>query len=252
MSQEQLALESDVSTRHISFVENGRSSPSREMVLLLASVLELPLRERNALLSAAGFAPVYRQSDLADPELQQVRETLDFILLHHEPNPAMVLDRSWNLLQANAAAARLFSGLLANPADPLIAGNAMHAVFHPGGLRSHLVNWEEVAGTLLDRLYREAMIEPPSSPSRQLLDALRAYPDVPERLRQIDLTRSPRVSVSLHLSMGGCDLRLFTAITTLGTPLDVTVEELRIETHFPADAATAEHLQKLGAEASSS
>ena len=246
MSQQQLALESEVSTRHISFVENGRSAPSREMVLLLASALELPLRERNSLLAAAGFAPVYRESALDDPELLHVRQTLDFILHHHEPYPVMVVNRTWDVVKLNAGAMRVFAVLLEEPAEPRIASNVMHATFHPLGLRRYLVNWPEVAGTLLDRLYREAMVEPPGSPSHELLDALRAYPDVPDRLRQVDLTAAPRVSIPLHVRRGDLDLRLLTAITTLGTPLDVTVEELRIETQFPADAATAEQIKRLG------
>ncbi|MEM7436082.1 MAG: helix-turn-helix transcriptional regulator, partial [Myxococcota bacterium] len=184
MSQQQLAIESEVSTRHISYVENGKSSPSREMVLILASALDLPLRERNSLLSAAGFAPVYRESNLAAPEMQPVRRAFDAMLAHHEPYPAVVLSRTWDLLNMNQAFARLMALFFDTPPiDPIIMQNVVHSLFHPAGVRPYVVNWEEVAGILLDRLYRESIVELETSEIRKLVDALLAYPGVSTKLR---------------------------------------------------------------------
>ena len=140
MSQQQLAIESEVSTRHISYVENGKSSPSREMVLILASALDLPLRERNSMLSSAGFAPVYRETDLAEPDMRPVRQAFDTILAHHEPYPAVVLNRAWDLVKMNNAFMRLFAFFLEPPIDPIVGQNVMHSLFHPEGARPYVEN----------------------------------------------------------------------------------------------------------------
>jgi len=244
MSQQQLAIESEVSTRHISYVETGKSSPSREMVLILASALDLPLRERNSLLASAGFAPVYRETDLSEPEMLPVRQAFETILAHHEPYPAIVLNRGWDLVQMNDAFARLFTFFLKPPFDPIVGKNVMHSLFHPRGVRPYVQNWEEVAGFLIDRLYRESITELETSESRKLLDALLRYPDVPSGMTQIDLTSAPRVCVTVNLEKDGTCLQLFSTLTTLGTPIDVTAQELRIESYFPADEATGEWLRK--------
>jgi transcriptional regulator with XRE-family HTH domain len=247
MSQQQLAVESEVSTRHISYVENGRSSPSRQMVLILASALDLPLRERNALLSAAGFAPVYRESDLSGPEMLPVRRAFDAILAHHEPYPAIVLTRTWDIVSMNKAFGRLFAFFIVPPFDPIVGQNVMHSLFHPGGVRPYVANWEEVATFLIDRLYRESIVELETSESRRLLEALLAYPGVPSRLHEVDLAKAPRVCVTVDLEKDDTKLVLFSTLTTLGTPLDVTAQELRIESYFPADEATADWLRKSAA-----
>jgi transcriptional regulator with XRE-family HTH domain len=244
MSQQQLAIESEVSTRHISYVENGKSSPSREMVLILASALDLPLRERNSLLSSAGFAPVYRETNLSEPEMLPVRRAFDTILSHHEPYPAIVLNRSWDLVKMNDAFMRLFSFLLEPPFDPIVGQNVLHSLFHPRGVRPYVRNWEEVAGFLIDRLYRESITELETSESRKLLDALLRYPGVPRGMAEIDLTAAPRVCVTVDLEKNDTCLRLFSTLTTLGTPIDVTAQELRIESYFPADEDTGEWLRK--------
>jgi len=249
MSQQQLAIESEVSTRHISYVENGKSSPSREMVLILASALDLPLRERNSLLSTAGFAPVYRETNLSAPEMQPVRHAFDTILAHHEPYPAIVLTRAWDLVTMNNAFMRLFAFFLEPPFDPIVAQNIMHSLFHPQGVRPYVANWEEVAGFLIDRLYRESIVELETSESRKLLDALLAYPDVPARVREVDLAVAPKVCITVILEKKGTRLDLFSTLTTLGTPLDITAQELRIESYFPADEATGEWLRKSAAAA---
>ncbi len=249
MSQQQLAIESEVSSRHISYVENGKSSPSREMVLILASALDLPLRERNSLLSAAGFAPVYRETNLSAPEMLPVRHAFDTILAHHEPYPAIVLTRAWDIVSMNGAFTRLFGFFIDPPFDPIVAQNVMHSLFHPQGVRPYVANWEEVAGFLIDRLYRESILELETSESRKLLDALLAYPDVPSRMREVDLAAAPRVCITVNLEKNGTRLDLFSTLTTLGTPLDVTAQELRIESYFPADDATGEWLRKSAASA---
>lgn len=247
MSQQQLAIESEVSTRHISYVENGKSSPSREMVLILASALDLPLRERNSLLSTAGFAPVYRETNLSAPEMQPVRHAFDTILAHHEPYPALVLTRAWDVVSMNQAFTRLFAFFIDMPFDPIVAQNIMHALFHPRGVRPYVANWEEVAGFLIDRLYRESIVELETSESRKLLDALLAYPGVPARMRDVDLAIAPKVCITVSLEKEATKLDLFSTLTTLGTPLDVTAQELRIESYFPADETTGEWLRKSAA-----
>jgi transcriptional regulator with XRE-family HTH domain len=249
MSQQQLAIESEVSARHISYVENGKSSPSREMVLILASTLDLPLRERNSLLSAAGFAPVYRESEFSAPEMMPVRHAFDTILSHHEPYPAIVLTRAWNIVTMNKAFTRLFAFFIESPFDFIVARNVMHSLFHPQGIRPFVTNWEEVAGFLIDRLYRESILELETSESRKLLDVLLTYPGVPARMREVDLAEAPRVCVTVNLQKRDTRLSLFSTLTTLGTPLDVTAQELRIESYFPADDATGEWLRKSAASA---
>jgi transcriptional regulator with XRE-family HTH domain len=239
MSQQQLAVESEVSTRHISYVENGKSSPSREMVLILASALDLPLRERNSLLSTAGFAPVYRETTLSAPEMQPVRHAFETILSHHEPYPAIVLTHAWDVVSMNDAFTRLFAFFIDPP----------HSLFHPRGVRPSVTNWAEVAGFLIDRLSRESIVELETSESRKLLNALFAYPGVPSRMREVDLAEAPRVCITVTLEKDDTRLDLFSTLTTLGTPLDVTAQELRIESYFPADEATAEWLRKSAASA---
>ena len=250
MSQQQLAIESEVSTRHISYVENGKSSPSREMVLILTSALDLPLRERNSLLSAAGFAPVYRETNLTAPEMLPVRHAFDTILSHHEPYPAIVITRTWDLVNMNNAFTRLLALFFDTlPVDPIITQNVMHSLFHPAGVRPYVVNWEEVAGILLDRLYRESIIELETSESRKLMDALLAYPGVSSQLRKVDLAATPEVCITVKLKKDDVELEFFTTLTTLGTPMDVTAQELRIESYFPSDEATGEWLRKAAAAA---
>src|SRR5262245_55445511 len=152
MSQERLASDAEVSTRHISFIENGRSAPSRSMVLVLASALDLPLRDRNVLLAAAGYAPAYRESALADAADSPLRQTLALVLRHQDPYPALGLTPLWDLIDLNRAALRVFAHFMPEPLEPRIAGNVMHALFHPDGLRRSVVNWDPVAEHLLARL----------------------------------------------------------------------------------------------------
>lgn len=239
LSQLALAEQAEVSTRHISYVENGKSQPSREMVLVLASALDVPLRERNALLVAAGFAPVYRESGIAEPQMAHVRRALDFILERQEPFPALVVNRRWDMVMTNRGAQRLLQHL---PIDLAALGprarNGMHLLFHPAGLRRFVVNWDEVARVIMARLIREAQEDALREDIAPLVDALMEYPDMPRAFREPSPADASRVMVPLHTRHDGVDLRLFTTITTLGTPVDITAQELRIECYYPDDEAT--------------
>lgn len=245
MSQLELALEAGVSARHISFVETGRSRPSREMVMLLAEVLAVPLRERNTLLEAAGHARYYRETGLSAPELAQVRRVIEFILERHEPYSAVAIDRRWNVLMANRPHERMLDRLVGDRSlpDPT-AGNLLRLTFDPDGLRPCIVNWEEVARALVDRVHRE-IGGSPDEESEALLEELLSYPGVPERWRVPDLTRPPPVVIPIRLRAGDLQVALFSAITTLGTAQDVTLQELRIESFFPADEATDRAIREL-------
>lgn len=249
LSQLELALGSRISQRHLSFLESGRARPSREMVLQLAEALEVPLRERNTLLTAAGFAAIYRQSDLGSPAMAAVRDALRLMLEHHEPNPATVVDRDWNLLMRNAAAQRLLG--LAGDAEaiwrrvcPDGVHNVLRLTFHPEGLRPYIANFDEAAPVLLNRTRREAAACGSAS-LLKLLDEVLAYPGIPESWRAPDWQAPPPPVLPLELAKDGLRLRLFSTITTFGTPQDITTDELRVESFFPADAATAERLRQM-------
>lgn len=237
MSQLSLANEAEVSPRHISFIESGRSNPSREMVLLLANVLDVPLRERNTLLAAAGFAPAYRESALDAPHLAAVQRALDAILAQHRPFPAVVLDRRWNIVRGNDAADRLFGFLLAGQTPPA-PPNVLRLMFHPHGLRPYVESWEEVAEALIQRVHREAVGSIVDDDLRRLVAEVLAYPGVPARLRAIDLSAGLLPIIPVRFARDGRRFAFFSTVTTLGTPIDVTAQETRIECFFPVDDET--------------
>ena len=245
MSQLTLAVEAEISSRHLSFVETGRSHPSREMVLLLAEVLDVPPRARNDLLAAAGYAPIYRESNLDSPEMAQFRRALDFILRQQEPYPAIVLDRYWNILLGNEGTGR-FMGLWmdAEAIDALGAPNAMRLICHPEALRPYIVNWEATAAALIQWLHRD-LLRSADAGVRLLLDELLAYPDMPHNWRTLDLDAPTAPFLAIEMQKGQTRLSFFTTLTTLGTPYDITLHELRIESFFPADDATDTSLRRL-------
>lgn len=246
LTQEQLAEHAEVSVRHLSFLESGKSRPSREMVLVLCSALELELRERNVLLGAAGFAPVYRASPLEAAGMAPLSRAVDLLLRQQEPFGAVVVDRLWNVLRWNQGALRLFGALLDRPpADPRVATNVMHALFSPDGLRPWVVNWEPVARFSMERLHREIALNPEDEERRALRAELLAWPGVPERLAVSDLRERVEPFLALHLRKGALELRLLSTLTTLGTPLDVTAQELVVESYFPADAESERVLRRL-------
>jgi transcriptional regulator with XRE-family HTH domain len=238
MSQLGLAMEAEISTRHLSFLETGRTQPSREMLLLLARVLEVPLRGRNELLVAAGFAPIYRETTLDAPEMGQVRRALDFMLRQQAPNPAMVLDRHWNILLTNEAMTRVM-GLFLDPAAMAALGppNAMRLSYHPEGLRPYIVNWDATAAAFIQWLHRD-FLRTGDIESRRLLDELLSYPDVPRQWQALDLDASTAPFLAIELRKGDAHFSFFTVLASLGTPYDITLHELRIECFFPADAET--------------
>jgi transcriptional regulator with XRE-family HTH domain len=239
LSQLDLAVEAGVSSRHLSFVETGRSQPSREMVLLLARALDVPLRDRNALLTAAGYAPIYRETPLASPAMDHVRRALDFILRQQEPYPALVLDRHWNVLAVNEGSARVQAVFLDGARVAALGPpNAMRLMFHPDAFRPHIVNWEPTAASLIQWLHRDAASGFGGAETRRLLEELLSYPDVPRQWRTLDLDASTAPFLPIEFRKGDLELRYFTTLTTLGTPHDITAQELRIEAFFPADEAT--------------
>ncbi|RLT96794.1 helix-turn-helix domain-containing protein [Ketobacter sp.] len=261
-SQLDVSLDAGVSQRHLSFLESGRAKPSREMVLQLASVLEIPLREQNLLLNSAGFSAHFASRPLDSAAMSAVKQALDLTLQHHEPYPAVVVDRHWNLLLQNTAAER-FMGLL-GPMDqlwqrihPEAVPNVMRLTFSPQGLQPLIVNWPEVAGMLLSRLQREVSAYPDQTELAQLFSDLINLPSVPERWQGL-LSMNPALNASpdsslqppepilpLALRFNGTSLRIFSMISTFGTALDITADELRVETFFPADEGSARFFRAL-------
>ncbi len=236
LSQLDLSCAADISQRHLSFLESGRTSPSREMVLRLGAVLDMPLRQQNVLLLAAGFAPAWRESDLSAPELAQVNSAIAFILDQQEPYPAFVVDRRWNLLRANSAAARMVNFFTAPAPMSLAPGsiNLAAALIAPEGLKSFIVNWDEVALYFLRSVQADALADG-TAETAALLQQLLTYPDVPDLSRAVVPAHEHAPVLTMAFRKEGTTLRLFTTIVTLGTPHDVTLQEIRVECFFPAD-----------------
>jgi transcriptional regulator with XRE-family HTH domain len=244
LSQLDLAIEAGVSARHLSFVETGRSRPSAEMILHLAEHLDVPLRDRNTLLLAAGFAPAFAQRELDDPGMGPVRDALDRLLRGHEPFPAVVVDRHWGLVAANRSVALLTDGVAAHLLEPPV--NVLRLSLHPDGLAPHILNLGEWRAHLLDRLARQAVVS--GDPALSALHAeLAALPGAgPGRGADLD---TGEIAVPLRLAVQGEELAFISAATSFGTALEVTVSELAIESFFPANAATATFLHAWGARA---
>ena len=238
ISQLDLAIQADISTRHLSFVETGRSSPSRDMVLHLADNLEVPLRERNHLLLAAGYAPVYGESSLDSPQMAAVRQAVRLVLKAHEPFPAVVVDRKWNMVDANATIALLTAGTAPHLLEPPV--NVLRLSLHPQGVAPRIVNLGEWRGHLLSRLRREIAVTADAELS-ELYDELRDYPsgEAPD----VEIPGPGDVVVPLRIRTDAGELSFFGTVATFGTPMDVTVAELSIESFFPADPQTAETLR---------
>jgi transcriptional regulator with XRE-family HTH domain len=240
-SQLELAVAAETTQRHLSFLESARAAPSREMVLRLAAALDLPLRQQNALLLAAGFAPQWRESSLSAPALARVNDALDYMLAQQEPYPAFVVDRRWNLLRANEGALRLTEFLTGpTPAAPPSAEpvNLAVALVSPDGLRPLIVNWDQVALYFLRGVQADAMADG-TPETAALLKRLLEFPGVPALSRALPPSDAEAPVLAMHFRRGETSLRLFTTIATLGTPQDVTVQEIRIESFFPEDEATA-------------
>jgi len=237
MSQQDLALEAGVSARHVSFVETGRAKPSADMVIQLAEHLDVPLRDRNTLLLAAGFAPAYAQRDLDEPEMGPVREAIDRVLRGHEPYPAVVVDRHWGLVAANRAVPLLIGGAADHLLEPPV--NVLRLSLHPEGMAPRIANLGEWRAHLLDRLGRQAVVS--GDPALFALhEELAGYPGG-EGGHVPDL-EAGAIAVPLRLRTDDGELAFISTATTFGTATDVTVSELAIESFFPADDATARAL----------
>jgi transcriptional regulator with XRE-family HTH domain len=243
-SQLGLAQEADVSPRHVCFVETGRAKPSREMVVRLAAVLDVPLRERNALLLAAGFAPMYPEAALDANDLTPVRAALDAMLAHQEPYPAVVLNRRWDIVRTNGAADRFFAFLLGARPPPGKA-NVLRAVFHPDGLRPWLSNWDAVAESMVERARREALGGLVDGDTAALIAEVLAYPGVPARLHRAQPSVPLSPVIPLRFEKEGRRFAYFSIVATLGSPQDITAQEVRLECLFPADAETAANARAL-------
>jgi transcriptional regulator with XRE-family HTH domain len=238
-SQLALSLDTGVSQRHISFIESGRSVPGRDTLMLLAEVLDVPLRDRNALLLAAGYAPMYSEAAWDSAEMGSVHRALARMLRQHDPYPAMVMDRHWNVLTTNDSAPRFFNGFV-DMAARKGTRNILHLMFDPAGMRPFIVGWERVAQSLLQRVAREAVGGVMDDGARALLHALLAYPDVAPAWQTAgdDGAGDSLPVIPLAFMKDGVVLHYFSMVTTVGTPQTIAAQELRVECLFPADEAT--------------
>jgi transcriptional regulator with XRE-family HTH domain len=245
MSQMDLALAADLSPRHLSCVETGKAQPGRDVVIRIAETLEIPLRDRNALLIAAGYAPVYPETALATTQLAEVRRAIDLLLAQQEPFPASVLDRHWNIVWSNAGFDRLVSHVLSG--RPSRHDNMIRQIFDPEDVRRTIVNWDEVAGAVIGNLQHTLAATPGDAVGHALVAEVLAYPGVPTRWRQLDMAKGPSPLLTTVMRDGEGELSFFSTITTFAMPRDVTLDELRIECCFPTDARTREVCQALAA-----
>jgi transcriptional regulator with XRE-family HTH domain len=238
-SQLDLASDAGTTPRYVSFVETGRSRPGRQMVVRLARALDVPLRERNGLLLAAGYAPLYAMGSLDEPGLARIDSALTSMLSQHEPFPAVVMDRGWNVLRANGGARRLFGGLL-EPEPMPDPANVLRLMIEPGGVRDAVLNWETVVPALLDRARREAVGGVLDLDTATLVERLRALPEVAAVMSAdpVPLAAVPVLDVCFRVAEEA--LSFFSVVSTMGTPIDVTAQELRVEAFFPGDQATRE------------
>jgi transcriptional regulator with XRE-family HTH domain len=246
-SQCDLSLNAGISQRHLSFLESGRSTPSREMVLKLASSLEVPLQERNNLLGSAGYAPMFREAALDDESLAQARQALEVMLKHHEPYPCLVADRNWNMIMTNEANLRLFGQFV----DPFSVWNdigdsgtqnLVRLVLHPNGLKPYITNWPVFARYFLHGLRLELRANPYARDTRELLDEVLCYPDLPD---DDMIAPGPMPFLTMEIAKRDFKLNLFTMVSSFGSPHDVTLQQLRIETFFPADELSEQAIRAL-------
>ena len=246
LSQLDLAMESGLSPRHVCFVETGRAQPSRDTVLALAGTMDVPLRDRNALLVAAGYAPIYSEAppDLTREDLAPVRHAFEAILRQQEPYPAVVMNRHWDIVMTNLAARRFFSFLLEGTSweGP---SNVIRMMFSPQALQPFVTNWDEVAPALIQRVRREAVGGVLDAPTRRLLEEVLAPPGAPLPRTRPGQEPSPLPVIPVTFARDSKTFRFFSTITTLGTPQDIHLQELRIECFFPLDNATRAQAEEM-------
>jgi transcriptional regulator with XRE-family HTH domain len=246
VSQLDLSLEAGISQRQISFIESGRSVPGRHTILNLAQTLDVPLRERNALLLAAGYAPVYSDAPWNAQEMHSVIRALERVVRQHEPFPAIVMDRQWNVLMTNDAAPRFFNHFIDMDSREG-PRNMLHLIFDPKGMRPFVADWDNVSRSFLQRVHRESVGHVIDDNTRRLLDELLAYPDVPRDWKAHHApSATPTMPViPLGFVSEGVELRYFSMVTSVGTPQTIAAQELRLECMFPADDATEARHQQL-------
>ncbi|MDB5991220.1 MAG: family transcriptional regulator [Herbaspirillum sp.] len=244
LSQLDLALQADISARHLSYVETGKAQPSREMITRLSESLEVPLRQRNRLLIAGGFAPNYMETELDAPKLAQMRYAVEAMLAQQEPFPAFLLNKHWDVLMANEAAKKVNRFML-DGRDSKHA-NLLRQIFDPADLRPAIDNWEEVAGNLLRHLHNEVAASVADTKAKDLLEEMLGYPGVPTHWRHHQPGAAPAPILTTSFDHGGVKLSFFSTMTTFGTPRDITLDELHVEACFPVDAPTAEFCKSLG------
>ena len=238
-SQLDLSLDSGVSQRHISFIESGRSVPGRQTLVALSQALDIPLRDRNTVLLAAGYAPLYSEAAWDAQEMHSVTRALDRMLRQHEPYPALVMDRHWNVLMTNASAPRFFNSFIDLAARPK-PRNMLHLMFDPQGMRPFIANWEQTATGLFERVYRESVGRVIDERTTQLLAELQAYPGVRTQWKTAPAS-STMPMIPMSFLKDDVVLSYFSMVTTVGTPQTVAAQELRMESLFPADEATERH-----------
>jgi transcriptional regulator with XRE-family HTH domain len=245
-SQLDISVDTGVSQRQISFIESGRSVPNRSTLMVIAQALDVPLRERNSLLLAAGYAPLYSDAAWTSDEMKSISKALKQMTAHHEPYPAIVMDRYWNVLLTNEAAPRFFDSFIDMSKRPS-PRNLLHLMFDPDGMRPFIVNWEALAKTLIQRIYREAVGQAIDQKTKDLVAGLLAYPDVNQNWRTFE---APGVlpMIPVGFIKDGAVMNYFSLVTTVGTPQTIAAQELRVECMYPADDETeALHARLLAA-----
>ncbi len=245
-SQLDISMDTGISQRQISFIESGRSVPSRTTLINIAAALDVPLRERNVLLLAAGYAPLYSNAAWDSQDMKSINKALERVLAQHEPYPAIVMDRYWNVLMTNSAAPRFFNCFIDMSARPS-PRNMLHLIFDPEGMRPFIANWQPLAKAMIQRVYRETVGHVVDQQTRDLVTTLLAYPDVKSDWRAPEKTGdSPMIPMSFVKN--GDTMNYFSLLTTVGTPQTIAAQELRIECMYPADDATEVlHAQLLAA-----
>lgn len=248
VSQLELALRCDVSQKHISFLESARNTPSRSMVMLICDALDIPLRDRNQLMLSAGFAPAYKESDLSEPEMSAVNAAISMMLDQQLPYPAVVVDSFFNIVNANEGAMKLQCFLfdVDNPEElPAFSQNIMRGLFDRSGYGKFISNWDEIVPCLLRRLQSEVYASPNPKQMEDFISELTSYEGVPKDWKRQTLGEWESPIMTVNIAKDGIELSFFSTIATLGTPLDVTLQEIRIENYFPANEETKSFFSKL-------
>jgi transcriptional regulator with XRE-family HTH domain len=235
-SQLDISVDTGISQRQISFIESGRSVPTRATLVGIAQALEIPLRERNALLLAAGYAPLYSEAPWDSDEMKSVSKALERMIAQHEPYPAIVMDRYWNVLQTNDAAPRFFNCFI-DMSERSAPRNMLHLMFDPKGMRPFIANWEALAKALIQRVHREAVGHIPDQKTKDLVTELLAYPDVRSDWTASEM-RSALPMIPMSFVKDGAIMNYFSLVTTVGTPQTIAAQELRVECMYPADDVT--------------